>query len=146
MPWILSLMLGVSIGVGIYTFDYGKGLSYLSNDPKACVNCHVMQNQFDSWIKSSHHAAASCNDCHTPHQFPDKWLVKALNGWNHSKAFTLQNYPDPIRITPRNSRVLEHNCLYCHSEFVQDIAGHQNLQKDAVRCTECHRSVGHMNF
>jgi hypothetical protein len=32
-----------------------------------------------------------------------KWWAKAVNGWIHSKAFTLQDFPEPIRIGPRNA-------------------------------------------
>ncbi len=64
---LLAALVGVLCGVGAYTFYYAKGASYLSNDPQACVNCHIMREQFDSWQKSSHHAAATCNDCHVPH-------------------------------------------------------------------------------
>lgn len=45
---ILSLMLGVLVGVGGYTFYYAKGASDLSNDPAACVNCHIMREQWTS--------------------------------------------------------------------------------------------------
>ena len=38
-----------------------------------------MRGQFDGWNHSSHKAVAGCNDCHTPHRFPDKWIVKGIN-------------------------------------------------------------------
>jgi len=41
---ILGVLIGVVIGVGGYTFIYAKGYSYLTNDPAACANCHVMQS------------------------------------------------------------------------------------------------------
>lgn len=144
IPWVLFALLGVPLGMGAYTFHYAKGTSYLSNDPRACVNCHVMQEHYDSWMKSSHHAAATCNDCHIPHEFPWKYMAKMRNGWNHSKAFTLQNFPDPIRITRKNLRNLQQNCLHCHQTLVSGIAGHESAF--AERCTECHRSVGHMSL
>ena len=31
---VLAVMLGVLVGVGAFTFGYGKGASYLSNDPQ----------------------------------------------------------------------------------------------------------------
>ena len=62
---VLAILVGVVVGVGAYTFLYAKGYSYLLNDPNACQNCHVMREQFDGWVKSSHHNAATCNDCHT---------------------------------------------------------------------------------
>ena len=142
----VCLALGVMFGCGVYTFRYAKGLSYLSNDPKACMNCHVMTEQYNSWVKSSHHAAASCNDCHIPHTFPMKYVAKGLNGWNHSKAFTLQDFPEPIRITHRNLVNLQKNCVECHSTFVSEIGAHDKALKGEARCTDCHRSVGHMNL
>ncbi len=40
-----------------FTFRYAEGLSYFSTDPKACANCHIMNDQFVSWSKGPHHAA-----------------------------------------------------------------------------------------
>jgi len=133
-------------GSGLYTLRYAKGLSYLSDDPKACMNCHVMTDNYNSWVKSTHHKAASCNDCHIPHSFPMKYIQKGLNGWNHSKAFTLQNFPEPIRITHRNLVSLQMNCVQCHENFVSDIGAHELAKKGEARCTDCHRSVGHMSI
>lgn len=139
--------IGLVLGSGVYTFRYAEGLSYFSNDPKACVNCHVMTEQYESWTKSSHRKAASCNDCHVPHDLVGKYLAKARNGWNHSKAFTLQDYPEPIRIKPFNLQTLQQNCVACHDTMVSEITAHKDLKGiDSKRCTECHRSVGHMNL
>ena len=44
---ILALF-GVPVGVAAFTFGYAKGFSYLSTDPRACINCHVMNEQFDA--------------------------------------------------------------------------------------------------
>lgn len=144
VQWLICIMIGVMIGSGVYTFRYAKGLSYLSNDPKACMNCHVMTDQYNSWVKSSHHAAATCNDCHIPHQFPMKYIAKSMNGWNHSKAFTLQDFEEPIRIKHDNLVNLQKNCVECHATLVSNINGHELALKGQARCTDCHRSVGHM--
>ena len=72
----------------------------------ACINCHIMQPQFDSWQKASHHTFATCVDCHLPHDFVGKYIAKAENGYLHSRAFTLQDFAEPIRITAKNSRIL----------------------------------------
>ena len=50
-----------------YTFAYARGWAYMTDDPRACANCHVMNEQYDGWIKSSHRSVAVCNDCHVPH-------------------------------------------------------------------------------
>src|SRR5262245_4500352 len=96
--------VAVIAGIGTYTFVYAEGFSYFSSDPKACVNCHIMNDQYDGWRKSSHHAAALCVDCHMPHDsLAAKLIAKADNGYHHSKGFTLQDFHEPIMITPRNT-------------------------------------------
>ena len=140
---VLAVLGGVALGLGGYTFTYAEGASYLSTDPKACVNCHVMRSQYDSWQKSSHHAAAGCVDCHLPPSGLSKWLAKGLNGWNHSKAFTLQDFPEPIRITPRNAAILQENCLRCHGDLVHELVAGATSDRDAIHCVHCHVTVGH---
>lgn len=43
---MLVVAIGLALGVGAYTFVYARGASYLTNDPSACVNCHVMREQY----------------------------------------------------------------------------------------------------
>ncbi|HSQ68820.1 MAG TPA: NapC/NirT family cytochrome c, partial [Steroidobacteraceae bacterium] len=95
---ILAVLAGILLGIGGYTFLYAGGFSYLSSDPEACMNCHIMRPQFDSWQKGSHHAVAKCVDCHLPHDFVGKYLAKSENGYHHSKGFTLQDFHEPIMI------------------------------------------------
>jgi cytochrome c nitrite reductase small subunit len=139
----LAMLLGILIGLGLYTFTYGKGFSYFSADPRACANCHIMQDQFDSWQKGTHHHAATCIECHLPHDFIPKMIAKTDNGWRHSKAFTLQDFHEPIQITRRNSEILQENCLRCHGEFVHNLTLGSTTAADAVKCVHCHRGVGH---
>ena len=106
---ILAGLLGLLIGTGAFTFKYAEGLSYFSTDPKACMNCHIMTPQYDSWQKSSHHAVAGCVDCHLPHTFIAKYIAKAENGYHHSKAFTTQEFQEPIMI---KEKVLRLSCLF----------------------------------
>ena len=76
-PLALAVILGALIGVGVFTFGYARGSSYITNSPQACANCHIMRRQYDSWQKASHHGAATCVDCHLPHSFFAKYLAKA---------------------------------------------------------------------
>lgn len=140
---VLSALLGVLIGAGGYTFQSAQGLSYLSNDPKGCVNCHIMREQFDGWQKASHHAHATCNDCHTPHNFVGKYYTKAENGFWHSKGFTLQDFHEPIMIRPKNRTVLDNACLHCHEQFVSEVTGHGPAEEHTFDCVRCHSQVGH---
>ena len=116
------MAVGLLSGLGAFTFGYGDGAAYLGNDPASCANCHVMQEPYDAWVKSTHHAVATCNDCHLSHHPVGKWITKADNGFFHSVAFTTGNYPDPIRIKPRNKRVTQQAaCLHCHKDFVHSL-------------------------
>lgn len=136
--------LGLSTGVGLFTFGYGQGASYLSNDPRACVNCHVMQDYYDSWQKSSHHHIAACNNCHLSHHPVGKWMTKADNGFFHSLAFTLDNYHKPIRIKDRNRRVAQNACLHCHEDVAHQMLSLENdRSSDPLYCARCHSDVGH---
>jgi cytochrome c nitrite reductase small subunit len=138
---LASVLMGIAIGISIYTFIYAKGASYLLNDPAACANCHIMKEQYDGWTKSSHHAVATCNDCHTPPSFVGKYLSKASNGFWHSFAFTTGKFHEPIQIKARNQEITEKACLKCHQELVETIEGSHGQ----LSCLRCHPSVGHMH-
>ena len=142
-----ALLVGLAAGLGVFTFGYAKGASYLTNDPAACANCDVMNDHYSAWVKSSHRSVATCNDCHTPAALVPKYITKARNGFWHSFYFTSGRYPDPLRITPRNRRVTEQACRYCHAEIVSVIdpvahTGHARPDSE-LSCIRCHAYVGH---
>lgn len=125
---LVPILLGVLGGSGIFTFLSARGASYFSDAPATCVNCHVMRESFDGWAQGSHHAVATCNDCHLPHDnVVHELFVKASNGYHHSKAFTLGTFPDTIQIKPGNAQVLEANCLRCHESITDEITNHGTL-------------------
>jgi cytochrome c nitrite reductase small subunit len=138
----LAALGGILAGLGVFTFRYAEGFSYFSTDPKACANCHIMNDRYDSWQKGSHHAAAVCVDCHLPHALLPKLLAKADNGYRHSKGFTFQDFHEPIMITPRNSRILQENCIRCHDALVHQVAG-SAADGTELKCVHCHSYVGH---
>jgi cytochrome c nitrite reductase small subunit len=150
---VAALFLGLMAGAGAFTADRAHALSYLSDDPKACVNCHVMREAHTSWERSSHRNVAKCVDCHLPHDTVGKWTGKAVDGWNHSVAFTLQNFHEPIQIKPRGLKIVEQSCVNCHRNFVSGIvqahtgfvAARANLQakSSGLGCLHCHSDVGH---
>jgi len=139
---VIALLFGIAGGLGAFTFGYGDGTAYMSNDPNACINCHVMQDHFDSWVNSSHEKVAVCNDCHLPPDPIGKWVTKADNGFFHSLAFTTGDFHEPIQIKPRNRRVTQRACLHCHSDFVDHMRPAQP-GGDMLNCIHCHQSVGH---
>ncbi len=142
---IIGVAIGAAVGIGLFTFVYAKGYSYMSNEPLACANCHVMNEQFNGWQKSSHKAVATCNDCHTPHDLIGKYSTKALNGFWHSYYFTLNNFHEPIQISGRNLKITEASCRHCHADLTQSITAHREGRDEEISCIRCHRSVGHMH-
>jgi cytochrome c nitrite reductase small subunit len=78
-----------------------------------------------------------------PHNIVNKWFTKALNGFNHSLAFTLQDYPANIRIKERNAGIVQDNCIACHQTAISEVYGMHSDQSRA--CTSCHENVGHEN-
>lgn len=140
---VIAILLGLAMGLGCYTFIYAKGSSYLTNNSAACANCHIMNEQYEGWLKSSHRTVAACNDCHTPPGTVAKYLAKASNGFWHSFAFTSGRFDEPIRIKTHNREITEEACRKCHQPIVEAIIEpHQGAQ---VSCISCHRSVGHLH-
>lgn len=147
-------IFGLAVGIGVFTFIYARGYSYLTNDPAACANCHVMDDYYSAWLKGSHHSVAVCNDCHTPHDVVGKYATKASNGFWHSFAFTTGDFPDPIHIKPHNRAVTEETCRHCHQSIVTAIdpvphpgGGRSNDggngPHEQISCIRCHSAVGH---
>lgn len=140
-PVFFSLLLGLCIGIGSYTFYDARGFSYLTDKPEVCANCHIMRTEYDGWQKSSHHAVAVCNDCHLPHELLAKYLEKTEDGITDSIAFTLMNFHEPISPKPRTCRILEQNCRRCHGEMTAAMTG--SSSGESVKCVRCHKDVGH---
>jgi cytochrome c nitrite reductase small subunit len=134
------------VGLGGYTFLYARGWSYLTDDPAACANCHVMHEQYDGWLKASHRSVAGCNDCHTPHGLVGKYATKARNGFWHSFYFTTQSFHEPIAITAGNRRITEANCLRCHGDVVRAMGTPAHAGREELSCIRCHGSVGHLEL
>jgi cytochrome c nitrite reductase small subunit len=140
---LTAVLAGLAVGVGVFTFGYAKGASYLTNDPAACANCHVMQEQYQGWMKGSHRTAAVCNDCHAPAGFIGKYTTKAINGYFHSWAFTTGRFPDRIQITKRNHDIANGACMKCHAEVTSQIQGPHAGRQEPLNCVRCHRHAGH---
>lgn len=146
-PILLAIALGILAGVGGYTFSYAKGLSYLSHDPRACVNCHIMQREYDGWQKGGHHHVAVCVDCHLPQSFARKYWVKSENGWRHGKLFTTGGFVEPIEVKAAGRAILQENCVRCHAGLTAEMraAGGRGAHEGSrdLPCTHCHADVGH---
>jgi cytochrome c nitrite reductase small subunit len=143
------ILLGAICGLGMYAMVESKAISYLSDDPKTCANCHVMTPQYATWQNSSHREWASCNDCHVPQDNVfKKYLFKAKDGMYHASVFTTRGEPEVIRMKEAGVEVVQSNCIRCHQDQVTDarlegmIDSHFEVRTERV-CWSCHQEVPH---
>src|SRR5262245_5767819 len=102
-----------------------------------------MNDVYAAWQKSGHRHVASCVDCHLPAAGIAKWMAKADEGFRHSTAFTLQNFKEPIEITPGDRRIVMDNCRRCHADLVETIHGSEPGRDRELDCLHCHADAGH---
>ncbi len=141
--WVL-LALGVFAGLAGMTFHVSRASSYLTSDPAACVNCHIMAPQYASWQRGSHARHTTCNDCHVPQDLVRKYAFKAYDGSRHAFMFTFRMEPDVIRIHAPGAWVVQQNCVRCHSNLMGDTMAAQGVAHGGNRsCVECHRDAAH---
>ncbi|MBN2744461.1 MAG: cytochrome c nitrite reductase small subunit [Marinilabiliaceae bacterium] len=146
----LILLGGIATGLGAYTIYMSRAHSYVSDDPTACINCHIMTPYYQSWQHSSHGKQTHCNDCHVPQDNVfNKYTFKAMDGLYHSAVFTMKAEPQVIRPRDASKNVIMNNCIRCHSqlntEFVKTgmIAYTQVKAGMGKACWDCHRDVPH---
>ena len=144
----VSLMLGILFGLAVYILIVSNSLSYLSDNPKTCINCHIMKPQLATWQHSSHRETAVCNDCHVPHDnIINKYFFKAKDGLRHATIFTLKREPQVIFIKEDGKSVVQDNCIRCHSrenEVVNTRIEYEDwVSNDGKLCWECHKEVPH---
>ncbi len=142
---ILVFVVGAMIGLAVYTFIYAKGSSYLSKDPQACINCHIMEDQYDGWIAGVHAEVATCSDCHLPHDnVIHQYYVKAENGFVHALKFTTGWHPENIEARPISLAITNEACLSCHGDLTDDIRHPgTSAEGEVFDCVRCHTGVVH---
>ena len=115
-----------------------------NDDARSPKDKDVMKETFASWERSSHHAVAVCNDCHTPPGLFSKYAEKAKAGFLDSVAFTSGRYADPIEISAKSARLAERACRKCHAAFLASV-DRTHAESDEMSCVSCHRSAGHLH-
>jgi cytochrome c nitrite reductase small subunit len=141
--------LGAIVGLGLYILRISNAVSYLSDAPETCINCHVMNPQYATWNHSSHREVASCNDCHVPHNnVVNKYYFKAMDGLRHATIFTMRAEPLVIYIKEAGKQVVQNNCIRCHEQLVTDNTGIARFEQSKHfrterSCVTCHRETPH---
>jgi len=143
------VLTGVTVGLFAFLFYISKAPSYLVDSPQTCVNCHVMSPQYATWSHSSHRLAATCNDCHVPHNnIFNTYFFKAKDGLRHATIFTLRAEPQVIFIKDAGKGVVQENCKRCHEYLNERVKLSAMTYSDAQHgkgrlCWDCHREVPH---
>jgi cytochrome c nitrite reductase small subunit len=145
----VTLLLAILIGLFLFIVHAARATSYLSDDPKACVNCHVMAPQFATWERGSHGKVTNCNDCHVPQDnFISKYFFKASDGLRHSFMFTFRLEPQVIQIKDAGKKAVQQNCIRCHSNVIHPvslraISNKKIIDEEERYCWDCHRETPH---
>lgn len=131
--------VGVVIGTGLFVARIANAMSYLSDEPETCINCHVMTDAYASWQRGSHGRAAVCTDCHVPHQnMVAKYAFKAMDGMKHSTVFTLGTQPQVLELSERAKPVVQENCLSCHADQLMMV---RLAEVSERKCWDCHTGM-----
>ncbi len=82
IPVIITL--GAIAGLSFCLLKISYAASYLSDDPRVCINCHIMTPQFSTWSHSAHRTITDCNACHVPHD-KEEFKKQILPEWDKSE-------------------------------------------------------------
>lgn len=143
------VIMGVMTGLALLIFRISNAASYLSNEPRTCVNCHVMAPQFATWQHSSHMRVATCNDCHVPQDNVFRtYAFKAADGMRHAYVFTFRLEPQVIQIKDAGKTAVQQNCIRCHTQMLQRVTiGKVSFEGSrhgkGLLCWDCHRVTPH---
>jgi cytochrome c nitrite reductase small subunit len=105
-----------------------------------------MNSYYAGWAYSSHRGAASCNDCHVPHEnVARKIAFKMSDGARHSFVFTFHLEPQTIRLTEAATSVVQTNCFRCHEHQIMATSMSTALTSpdSETTCFSCHRETPH---
>lgn len=140
----VAVVSGALFGIVGAILIISNAVSYASDEPEACINCHVMNTHYVTWQKGSHARVATCNDCHVPHDNVfRKYGFKAMDGLRHSAMFTFRLEPQVIRIHSMGSAVVQENCLRCHGNKFSEAMPSQHPEIEGRVCWTCHKETPH---
>lgn len=144
------LIAGFLAGGGGLFLYLLRAHTYLTDEPSACVNCHIMAPYYATWSHSSHSRNTTCNDCHVPHENTTrKWLFKGMDGMKHVAAFVTKSEPQVIKAEEASAQVIMNNCIRCHHQLNTELVktGQIDFMMSEVgkgkACWDCHRDVPH---
>ena len=116
----------------------GAGYQW-AGKPGFCGSCHSMELAHRTW-QASNHRQFDCIECHLPHgSFAESFGYKAKAGLRDVRDEFSRNYSVVTPVTPEANKILQDNCLRCHSSTVADT----RMNRGETQCTLCHRNLVH---
>jgi len=109
--------------------------------PEFCGQCHVMDEQVETFLHSAHSLGANCGDCHIPHSLVSGAMYKAYTGTKDVISVLADQDPYEIRISPLGRNIVQDNCLRCHGDLLQAVG--DTSEGGGKYCFDCHRSTPH---
>jgi cytochrome c-type protein NapC len=132
-----------------------------------CVSCHEMTTPQREYLESSHGAnksgvIAACADCHIPHRYPDKLVLKTLSGARDVYGHLMGLIDTPEKFEARRAQMAQREqkrmkandsaeCRHCHALNAAVIAKqtraavkeHEKALARKQTCIECHTGLVH---
>ena len=130
-------LVGIVAGV-LLLLILGAGYQW-TGTPGFCGACHSMERVERTWQASTHKQFA-CIECHLPQRsFASGFAYKAKAGLRDVADEFSRNYSVVTPVTPEAHKILQDNCLRCHSSTV----GATRLDRGEPQCIKCHRELVH---
>jgi nitrate/TMAO reductase-like tetraheme cytochrome c subunit len=171
--WTLGIPVGalVALVVGAGALLGAQGTIHATSSNEFCATaCHSHAEFIDpEWRSSEHYhnrtgVLAGCADCHIPHEYPDKLIVKTKMGITDIyQEFVARSISTRERYEAKREEMAEavwarmrandsKACRTCHSperfdpeeQSAAARASHQALQTGQVTCIDCHTGVAHL--
>lgn len=169
--WLLGIPIGglVAFVVGAAAMvGTGVAIEATGTDAFCATACHSHEQFiYPEWKESVHYAnrsgvRAGCADCHIPHEYPDKLIVKTKAGIRDGyREFVQGSISTRERFEARREEMAERvwaemrandskACRTCHR--VESFAGqspraermHRRMEGGANTCIDCHEGVAHV--
>lgn len=148
---VFVALIGIIVGLGgLFMYLLRMHTYIIGDDPKACINCHIMSPYYATWSHSSHARDATCNDCHVPNDnIASHYLFKGKDGMKHVAYFVAHSERQVIMAEDASAEVIMDNCIRCHkqlnTEFVKTGRIDYMMAKrgEGKACWDCHRNVPH---
>ena len=136
--WLLILAV-IGFGMMLLIKIPALGLS----EAGFCGQCHVMDDQVDAYLHSSHANAANCGDCHDPDALVTGSMFAAYVGARDVYRVVTNTAPLEIKTTDLSKKVIQENCMRCHGDIM--VMTGNTSDEGGSYCFHCHRNIVHPN-